>query len=109
MDKILELSTQVSTPLILAGIVVSVLWGVFKLVIYKSPDWAKKDASRMVILVINWIGALSLINAIWWQGNTRNLAYEDAEWRGEATFTIFSGWQPNRGASTHRRPIILGL
>lgn len=64
MDKIIEFSTQISTPLILAGIVVSVLWGVFRLVLQKSPEWAKQDSSKIIILVINWIGALSLVATV---------------------------------------------
>ncbi len=64
MEKIIELSTQISTPLMLAGIVVAVLWGVFKYIINRSPDWAKKDSSTIIILIVNWIGLLSLVSIV---------------------------------------------
>ncbi|MCW5198544.1 hypothetical protein VU07_03555 [Desulfobulbus sp. F4] len=61
MNKIIEFSRYISTPLILSGLIVAVFFGLMKLVIQKSPEWAKKDSSKIIILIIHWTGILSLI------------------------------------------------
>jgi len=64
LESLFNLAPNVSTPLILAGIVVGILWAVFKLVIQKSPVWPRKDTSPIVMIIIHWIGALALISII---------------------------------------------
>lgn len=64
MDSILKIVSQISTPLILAGVVIAVLSGIFRAIIDKSPDWSKKDASKIILKIINWIGVIAILAVI---------------------------------------------
>lgn len=61
MENILKIVSDISTPLILAGVIISVLYGLFKAIIMKSPEWYKKDSARIITILINWVAILALI------------------------------------------------
>ena len=64
IETIINAASKISTPLVLAGVVVGVLWGIFKLIVHKSPIWEKKEASLIILKIINIVGALALVATI---------------------------------------------
>ncbi len=64
MEPILKVASQISTPLILAGVVIAVLYGIFKLGIARIPTLSKTAGTRILFRIVNWIGILAFVALI---------------------------------------------
>ena len=66
MEKIFEISSNISTPLALAGFISSILFFILKQIIAKKiyPELTKKDSSKIIVIIINKVFILSLVATI---------------------------------------------